>query len=300
VSLAVVFSGQGTQHAAMLPWLSDSPLLHRMQQMLGRADWRAALADPAWASRNTNAQPLLTATALAAWSELAPRLPRPACVAGYSVGELAAFSAAAVFDAPTALDLAQRRAAAMDRCSEARPGGLSAVTGLPPETIASLCAQTDVTVAIRNGPDSVVIGGPLERLAHCERLAADLGARTSRLGISVASHTPAMAAAADEFCSDLAKIELQRPVLVLFGNATRRVRSGADAAHALVQQIAQTVRWEECVEEIRGRRPSCVLEVGAGQALARMWNQRWPEVPARSCDEFRSVAAIERWVCGHA
>ena len=99
MSFALLFSGQGTQHPAMLPWLADDGLVRDMCARLGVDDWRRALADPAWAQRNDNAQTLLTGLALAAWNQLAPQVASPAAVAGYSVGELAAFSAAGVIDA---------------------------------------------------------------------------------------------------------------------------------------------------------------------------------------------------------
>src|SRR5690349_3181970 len=99
---ALVFSGQGLQHPGMLGWLAPDETLQQLDDELG-AGWRARLADPAWAGRNDRAQLLLTGLALAAWSQLAPRLPPPAIVAGYSVGELAAFSAAGVFARDTAL-----------------------------------------------------------------------------------------------------------------------------------------------------------------------------------------------------
>ncbi len=66
MSYAVLFSGQGAQHPAMLPWLGTDPLIERMQGMLGVGDWRRALEDPAWAVRNRNAQLLLTGVGLAA------------------------------------------------------------------------------------------------------------------------------------------------------------------------------------------------------------------------------------------
>jgi [acyl-carrier-protein] S-malonyltransferase len=50
------------------------------------------------------------------------------------------------------------------------------------------------------------------------------------------------------------------------------------------------------MEGIAARRVSCVLEIGPGQALARMWNERFPQIPARSADEFRSAAGIAAWV----
>lgn len=234
--------------------------------------------------------------ALAAWQPIAPALPAPACLAGYSAGELAAFSVAGVFDADAALVLAGQRAAAMDRCAEGTPGGLLAVGGLVAAAIDRLCASTGVAVAIRNGATSVVLGGPCERLDEAERMASALGARCTRLRIGIASQTPWMRAAADVFGKVLTDVRFDAPRTVLFGNACERVRNGASARQALSAQIVSTVRWDECMESIRARGVARALEIGPGQALARLWNERYPDIPARSCDEFRRVTGIENWV----
>jgi hypothetical protein len=94
MSFALLFSGQGTQHAAMMPWLAEDERVAGMRARLGVNDWRRSLEDPSWAANNANAQTLLTGLALAAWAQLAPMVPPPEAVAGYSVGELAAFSTA--------------------------------------------------------------------------------------------------------------------------------------------------------------------------------------------------------------
>jgi [acyl-carrier-protein] S-malonyltransferase len=75
MSYALLFSGQGTQHPAMLPWLADDAIVRGMCSQLAIDDWRGALADPEWAERNGNAQLLLTSLALAAWGQLAPMVP---------------------------------------------------------------------------------------------------------------------------------------------------------------------------------------------------------------------------------
>jgi [acyl-carrier-protein] S-malonyltransferase len=299
MGFAVVFSGQGMQHAAMLPWLAEHALVDQMRRELGIDDWRARLADPAWASTNVNAQELLTGLNLAAWAQLSSSLPPPAAVAGYSVGELASFSAAGVFDAGTALALAGTRARAMDRCALAAPGGLLAVSGLAPAQIEHLCAQSGCAIAIDNDSHAVVLGGPHAALDAAEPEAQAAGAQCTRLKVGVASHTPWMQAAADEFAQVLSALQLQAPRTALFSNAADRITSAAQAARALALQIAQTLRWRDCMDHIYMRRVGCVLEVGPGAALARMWNQRFPEVPARSADEFRSRSAIVDWVHRH-
>lgn len=296
MAYAVVFSGQGLQQPDMLPWLAEDALTGAVNARLGVADWRASLRDAGWAMCNANAQCLLTGAALAAWGQLAPQLPPPAAIAGYSVGELAAFSAAGVFDAATALDLAAARATAMDRCAAQAPGGLLGVSRIAPSALQRLLAGSALHIAIRNAPDSVVLGGPLAALAHMEVVASAEGANVTRLRVSLASHTPAMQPAADSFAQLLAGLPLARPRTVLFSNAADRIASAEQARSALAAQIATTVRWDECMENLHARGVDRVLEIGAGQALARMWNQRYPEVPARSADEFRSAEALLRWL----
>ena len=297
MSFAIVFSGQGMQHAAMLPWLADDDeLVERTCRELGVVDWRAHLGHPDWASRNANAQVLLTGLDLAAWAQLSRLLPTPAAVAGYSVGELASFAAAGVFDAGTALTLAGARARAMDRCAAAVPGGLLAVSGLSAPQVEQLCASSGAAMAIDNGEHAVVLGGPHAALHAAQRAAEAAGAHCTRLAVDVASHTPWMRAAVDEFAQVLATWPLRAPRMPLFSNAADRVTSATQAAEALALQIAQTVRWSACMDHLRARQVACVLEIGPGAALARIWNQRYPEVPARSADEFRSASAIADWV----
>ncbi len=296
MSFALLFSGQGNQHPAMLPWLSDDALVRETCLRLGVDDWRRALADQAWSQRNDNAQTLLTGLALAAWRQLSPLVSSPAAVAGYSVGELSAFSVAGVIAPETAAALAPLRAEAMDRCAAGAAGGLLAVSGLAQPALERLCAGTGLAIAIRNGVESVVLGGPRPALDEAERAASHAGAKCTRLGVSVASHTPWMRGAAESFARTLADVPFHAPTSVLFSNARDRVSDAPSARTALADQICNTVRWDECMENVAARRIGCVLEIGPGRALAHLWNQRFPGILARSCDDFRSSAAIAAWI----
>lgn len=300
MSFALLFSGQGNQHSAMLPWLADDARVRDMRARLGVDDWRRALADPGWAERNNNAQTLLTGLALAAWGQLAPLVPPPAAVAGYSVGELAAFSAAGVIYPATAAALAPKRADAMDRCAARVPGGLLAVSGLSESRLERLRVEAGLALAICNGNQNVILGGPNAALDDAERMALAVGAQCTRLRVNVASHTPWMREAAESFAQTLEEVPFHAPRVVLFSNAGDRIRDAASARAALAAQIATTVRWDECMENVMARQVRCVLELGPGQALARMWNQRYPTVPARACDDFRSAAAVAAWLNSHA
>ena len=292
---ALVFSGQGQQHPGMLPWLARDATLVALEGELG-ADWRERLADPAAAADNRRAQLLLTATACAAWAQLRSRLPPPDIVAGYSVGEVAAFAAAGVLDIPAALSLAAARASCMDAAAAGAATGLLGVTGATAEGLAALCARFELEVAIRIDPGSAVLGGLRDSLHAAETEGNARGWRCTPLNVSLASHTRWMRGAVDCFDRALAGAELQRPAWTLTSNALGRVRTAVEARTALARQLALTVQWDECMEQIAAQRVQAVLEIGPGQALARLWNDRHPDVPARCVDEFRSLGAIVSWV----
>jgi [acyl-carrier-protein] S-malonyltransferase len=183
----------------------------------------------------------------------------------------------------------------MDRCAAAQAGGLMAASGLSMSQVEHLCLTFGIEVAIHNGSHAVVLGGPVAALDSAALEVGRLGAHLTRLNVGLASHTRWMEAAVLEFAQALAGCPVRAPRVPLFCNAVDRVTSAAQVGHALSQQIAHAVRWSDCMENMHARRVSCVLEVGPGSALARMWNERFAHVPARSVDEFSSAAAIVDW-----
>lgn len=296
MGLALIFPGQGTQHAQTLPWLDARPEAAATLERIDPA-WRSRLADAQWATANRHAQPLITGLSIAAWQCLADQLPAPAVVAGYSVGELAAFCAAGVVDAATALSLARDRAEAMEHAGAGRPMGLLSVHGLRPPELEALCERHALSLAIRLCRESVIVGGLGPSLEAAQAELAAGGTRCTRLAITVASHTPWMADAAAAFARRLGATGFAAPkaaIVCNFGATVRR--TPADLAHSLAAQIASPIRWDLCTDTIAERGVRCVLEVGPGTTLSALWRARHPHIPARSVDEFRSPAAIAAWV----
>lgn len=301
MSLALLFPGQGTQHPAMLPWLDAQPDaaagLARLATAIG-PDWRRRLDDAAWLATNRIAQALLTGVELAAWRCLAGRLPAPGVVAGYSVGELAAFAAAGVIEDGTALVLAEARAQAMSDSAPGATTGLLAVQGHGAQASADADAALDV--AIRIARDRVIVGGASADLEVASERWVGAGLRTTRLPIQIASHTRWMRPAVAAFAARLEGLPFGSPTAAVVCNFTASVqRRPADLKRALAQQLATGVRWDDCMDAIAERRPGCVLEIGPGSSLAAMWRERHPAIPVRSIDEFRDVDGVVRWAIGH-
>jgi [acyl-carrier-protein] S-malonyltransferase len=302
MSYAVLFPGQGNQRPDMLPWLESVPssaVVATMTRMLG--DWRERSRDEHWLSSNEVAQVLVTGTSLATWAALAPLLPGPpAIVAGYSVGELAAFACAGVFDPAQALELAMRRAGQMDRCVDGLSTGLLSVSGVTQAVVAQACTGLKLECAIHVADDHGIYAGENATLQEAHDRLAHLGAKSKRLSVQIASHSSWMHGAATAFAHTLQRVRFNSARCPVTLNASgTTTRHAAALRQALSRQIETTVHWSACMRSIAERRVSCVIEVGAGSALSRMWAAHHPEVPARAVEDFRDPRAVASWVARH-
>jgi [acyl-carrier-protein] S-malonyltransferase len=299
MSYAVLFAGQGTQHPGMLPWLEREPACAPALQCLVNAvgrDWRAQLDDAGTRSRNTYAQPLIVGTALAAWAALAAQLPEPpVALAGYSVGELAAYACAGVLPDAVAIALALQRAALMDAAVAGLQTGLLSVSGLRAEQV--LQAHAELECAIALGAEQGIYAGELVALQACAANLSLQGAVCKLLEVRVASHARWMASAAQGFAAQLESIPFARPQAAMVPNASgASTRDPHTLRHALSTQIATTVQWAASMDALAEQGVACVIEVGAGSTLSKLWNQRHPTIPARSIAEFRDAAGAARWL----
>ena len=304
MTFALVFPGQASQHPAMLPWLDSDPAAFKVLQAMSRCigtDWRTALQDAACRSNNAFAQVLITGTSLAAWAAIKDQLTQaPAVVAGYSVGELAAFACAGVFSDAQAITLAQQRAALMDQAVLGMATGMLAVTGLSEGRVLTVGVGLGLECAIRIHPAQSVFAGTDEALTQATPRLEALGAVCKRLDVRVASHSSWMAPAAQAFAEALAELPFAVPVCPIANNADGVIgRNPAMLRRVLSRQLASTVQWSTCMEAIAERQVDCVLEIGAGSALAKMWNERYPGIPARSLDEFQHPQGAVAWLERH-
>ncbi len=298
MSLALLCPGQGAQHAAMFDRVRDLPAarhtLDVASTVLGRDVFSAAAADDRF--DNARAQPLLCAASLAQWQGLRDNVPTPTLIAGYSIGELAAHAIAGSFDAATCLGLAAQRAQLMDSASPA-DAGLQAVLGLERHVLQPLCDLHGAYVAIANGQDHFIVGGThvsLQRLADAARAQ---GADIRPLPVHVPAHTPLLAATVAPFAAALDASPLQAPRLpLLAGIDARPVRDRAMAVHTLSAQLAQTIEWAQVMRQAFERGARVFLQLGPGNALARMVAPAYPCCEVRAVEEFQSLEGAAAWV----
>jgi [acyl-carrier-protein] S-malonyltransferase len=147
----------------------------------------AALAD---LFSDRTGQILCCTQALAARAALSTAWPARAVIAGYSIGELAAWGCAGALDEMGILRLARRRAAVMDAAAPS-DGGLAAIVGLRRPTLEPILARHALSIAIVNDVDHFTVGGHRAALeAACQEAAACGAKRAVTLAVAVPSHTP--------------------------------------------------------------------------------------------------------------
>jgi len=291
----------------MFPWLTGASntlgaaSVAAMEQHLA-APWRSVLADAGLRHQNAIAQVLVTGSNLAAWSCLEPVLPAPpAAVAGYSVGELAACACAGALSVDEAIALAAQRAACMDhsaqqeRLRSGQGAGLLSVSGIAEGALRAVCPALDC--AIRIGPDHAIWGGSDAELLAASHALSGRGAVCKRLDIGVASHTPRMRGAAQEFSALLAAPAWRNPDFPVVLNASAALgRHATRLREALAQQIDHTIDWTACMDALAERGLHCVLEIGAGNPLSAIWNRRHSGIPARALTDFQGPAGAAEWL----
>lgn len=306
--LAILCSGQGGQHSGMFALTNAAPaaepLFAHAAVLLGGVDPRE-LVESASADalhENRNAQILCVLQALAAMSALREVMPEQLIVAGYSVGEIAAWGIAQSIALPTTLDLVARRAELMNAASTTNDG-LTFVRGLERAEIDDLCKRHAVEIAIVEPDEAFIVGGQRSSLDALGNEARRRSARVIDLPVKVAAHTSRLHTASVAFRQVIADTPVQMP------QPTTRLLSGVDgsaviglstALDKLAAQISHTVQWEACLASCAEAGATAFFEPGPGHALANMAARAYPNLPARSLDDFRSLSGARAWLAEHA
>lgn len=304
--LALLCPGQGAQGRAMFDLARADPaaaaLLETLLASAGLdAPFEDVLADDALLFANRHAQPLVVAATLANWKALEGDLPEPALVAGYSIGEVAAYAVAGALSPLDAVALARTRAGLMDACLRTTPRqALLSVSGLPLAAIEACVRRHDVHIAIVTGEDSVIAGGRADAMENLVRELAASGARTGLLPVEVASHTPFMAGAVAPLAAALGEHGLKDPLVpVLSGISGERIGSRARAIEHLSRQVAEPILWRDCMDALPEAGITVALELGPGAGLSRMLQARHPQIAVRSVADFRSLGGVAAWLGRH-
>ena len=227
----------------------------------------------------TNTQPVMLVAGVAAYRAwLAEGGAAPAAVAGHSLGEYSALVAAGVLTLAQAAPLVRLRAAAMQEAVPVGAGAMAAVLGLDAAKVKDICAQTmansrEVAEAVNfNDPGQTVIAGTKAGVeAACAALKEAGAKRCLPLPVSAPFHSSLMQPAAIKLQAALADVAVAAPHIPVINNIDVAVETDpAKIKNALYRQAFGPVRWVECVQAIKARGISTLVECGPGKVLSGM------------------------------
>jgi [acyl-carrier-protein] S-malonyltransferase len=306
--LAYVCPGQGSQSLGMGQSLAAASPAAAAVFAAADAALGTSISDLAWngpadqLDLTENAQPAILATSMAILAALRERWsaeglpePRPAFIAGHSMGQYSALVAAGALSLEDGVRLVRERGRLMQASGQGRDGAMAALIGLDdarlPELVAGASAHGVFVVANRNAPGQVVVSGERPAIEAGAELAKALGAkRAIVLPVSVAAHSPLMAEAADGMREALTGVRFHDPAVPLLANADARPIETAQACRAeLIEHLTAGVDWIRAVETMVAAGVTTFVEIGPGRVLTGLIKRIAPEVETIAADDPASI-----------
>lgn len=306
---ALVFPGQGAQAIGMGRGLAEAypgarAVFDEVDEALGEK-----LSDLIWdgdietLTLTENAQPALMATSLAVVHALEAEgvsVSEAGYVAGHSLGEYSALTAAGALSIEDAARLLRTRGKAMQAAVPVGDGAMAAILGLDLLTVQAIAAEAAddgvCQAANDNDPAQVVISGTKAAVERAVDLAKDRGAkRALLLPVSAPFHCALMQPAADVMAQALAEAHIKTPVVPVVANVRAEPVSDPDTIRTLlVEQVTGSVRWRESVMWMADHDVTEFWELGAGKALTGMIRRIAKDATTRAIGSPDDVIAAAR------
>jgi [acyl-carrier-protein] S-malonyltransferase len=280
---AFLFPGQGAQTIGMGKELCATlPAARRLfdeaAEVLGYDLAQVCAEGPAERLNSTAvSQPAIFVASLAALESLKASEPQTLeqCTdtAGLSLGEYTALVFAGVMSFKDGLGVVRRRGEAMQAAAEATPSAMLSIIGLEQPKVEELCTQargSDVLqVANLLCPGNIVVSGAKSAIDAVEKLVEGAGARSVRLAVAGAFHTPLMKPADAAVAEVLQSIELKPARIPVWSNVDAQSHTKPEEIRSLlVRQVLQPVLWEQTLRNLLAAGCERFFEIGPGRVLA--------------------------------
>ncbi len=286
--IAVLFPGQGSQFIGMGQEFiqADSgamAIMDTAERVSGLPIKDLCLNGPMdKLTQAENLQPALSAMNLVCWHAVQHAGLCPDYFVGHSLGEYSALRAAGALSLEDAFKLVTARGKIMAQVGNANPGGMAAILGLEmadvQEVLREIDAPEKISIGNYNSAQQIVISGATETVKAACDLALAKGGKAIMLNVSIANHSPLMAAAVPEFEKILADTPFQRPVTPVLFNVTAAQEEDCEAIKDIMaRQVVSMVRWLDIINGLLDRDVKVFIEVGPKKVLSGLLKRILPK-----------------------
>ena len=299
MKLAFVFPGQGSQAVGMLNGYAGLPdvdkVRHEAAEVLGGEFLQLLDEGPAeQLGLTVNTQPAMVTAGIAAYRAwIASGGPKPAIVAGHSLGEYSALVAAEALAFRDCLPLVRFRAQAMQEAVPPGQGAMAAILGLESSEVQKACEEAGgVVQAVNfNTPEQTVIAGEKAAVERAIDKCKVRGAkRAMPLPVSAPFHSSLMKPAGDKLRGQLLKMRFTAPLIPVLSNVDVAPHARPDdIREALVRQASSAVRWVETIRRMLAEGVTHIAECGPGKVLAGMTKRIAPEIQGYALSDRASL-----------
>lgn len=279
--IAFVFPGQGSQAVGMGKALADDhqevrELFEIADRKLGFSLSKLMFNGPEEKLTLTmNAQPAILAASMAALKIFEKEGITPDFVAGHSLGEYTALTAANALTFEDAVYVVHKRGQFMEQAVPAGEGTMAAVLGMDRNLLQEVtegvtASGETVGLANLNCPGQIVISGTKNGVDKAGELAKEKGAkRVIPLNVSGPFHSSLMKPATEQLEKVLDEVEIKDCNTPLIANVDAgAVTKAEDIRIKLLQQLYSPVLWEDSVEALLEAGVDTFIEIGPGKVLS--------------------------------
>ncbi|MEW6482296.1 MAG: ACP S-malonyltransferase [bacterium] len=210
-----------------------------------------------------------------------PKSQIPLYVAGHSLGEYTALTAAESLDFQEALMIVNKRASLMREAASKIKGGMIASLGLSLEKIERICKETNVEIANINSPLQIVISGLDKDLQKAQEAIIKEGGKAIRLKTSGPFHSSWMKEAEEQMRLVLKDCKIKPPKIKLIQNVSASCTDDPEIIREnLIKQITGRVRWDETIRFMEKEGITSVIETGPSNVLSNLTKRITPNIKA--------------------
>jgi len=298
--LAIIAPGQGSQTPGMLSaWLEDAQIRTMAEEIsdaIGLDVVRLGTTADADEIKDTaNAQPLIVAAGLISAHALGAT-GSFSYVAGHSVGEITAAAISGAITPIDAMKLVRARGVEMAKAASVNPSGMAAVLGGDRDVVLKAISDLGLVAANDNGGGQIVAAGDLDALAQL----APEGARVRPLAVAGAFHTSYMQSAVEPLRTLAASMTTSAPSVGVLSNKDGAViTDGGEVLDRIVNQIANPVRWDLCMETLVSLGVTGVIEVAPAGTLVGLIKRAAPAIEQFALKSPADIDAARAFVATH-